>query len=115
MSMKIVAPAKVVSEFPKIAWTPPTANCSLHGKSIKIFVAQLGPSETNHLLSLRVSSQYEWELRSSSGVGAYVALGFSADSKMGDDLVMACAAVSKDRLRSLGLVLTRTCLAEQQG
>merc|ERR1719278_56542 len=34
-SMKIVAPAKVVSESPKIVWTPPTANCSLHGKKCR--------------------------------------------------------------------------------
>ena len=110
--MEIVAPAKVVWEFPKIVSTPPTANCSLRGKSIELFVEEQ-PKLT--FLSPRVSSGYEWELRSSSGVGAYVALGFSADSKMGDDLVMTCARVSRSPHTSLRLVLTRISLTEQSG
>ena len=111
--MEIVAPAKVVLEFPKIVSTPPTANCSLHGKS-KYLLMSFVPSKLTYL-SPRVSSGYEWELRSSSGVGAYVALGFSADSKMGDDLVMTCARVSRSPHTSLRLVLTRISLTEQSG
>ena len=107
--MEIVAPAKVVLEFPKIVSTPPTANCSLRGKSIELFVEEQ-PKLT--FLSLRVSSQYEWELRSTSGAGAYVALGFSADTKMGDDLVMACAAVSSSDQMPLSLVTSKS-LSEQ--
>ena len=41
----------------------------------------------------RSGSEYEWELFSSSAVGSYVAVAFSSDDKMGEDIVMACARV----------------------
>jgi len=46
----------------------------------------------------KVSSGYEWELSSANRAGSYVAVGFSSDNKMGDDLVMACAGNSKAEL-----------------
>ena len=44
---------------------------------------------------LRIENgDYEWELFQKVGSGNYVAVGLSSDTKMGDDLVMACASVS---------------------
>ena len=40
--------------------------------------------------------QFEFEMYRKDGTGNYVAVGFSKDSKMGEDLVLACANVSEE-------------------
>ena len=95
-----VAPVRAVWEFPTSVSRSPTVGCSLHGKSKNLFI----PRPLTESDFFRVSSGYEWELSSANRAGSYVAVGFSADNKMGDDFVMACAGVRSVSTLSLSSV-----------